>query len=141
MSVWNVAPVAQEPQTQLLQWRVMALPDGSRHLVGYASPVREGRTSSEILQFDIDQLRAVTGSGRVYALVGPPGHDGDAMYVWAVWRRLNEVDDFDDVSEQVWAEHLGRREAQGQARDPAAGSNDAVLGSGQGKAVCGGRSA
>jgi hypothetical protein len=106
MSVWKVAPVANEPQTQLHQWRVMALPDGSHHLVGYAFPAREGRTSSEIQQFDIDQLRAVTGSGRVYELVGPPGHDGDAMYVWTVWRRLNEVSDFDDVSEQVWATHL-----------------------------------
>lgn len=118
MSVWKVNPVATEPQTNLFEWRVMALPDGSRHLVGYALPAREGRTSSAIQQFDMERLRAVTDSGRVYALVGPPGHDSDAMYVWTVWRRLNEIDDFDDVSEQVWAEHIAALESS--AQDPEA---------------------
>jgi len=115
MTVWKVAPVVVEPQTQLLQWRVMAPPEGSRHIVGYAFPACTARTSSEVKQFDIDQLRAVTSSGRTYELVGPPGKDGDARYVWTVWRRLYEVGDFDDVSEQVWAEHLAANGHQGLA--------------------------
>lgn len=106
MSIWEVNPVAVEPETRLHTWRVMELPDGSRHLVGCALPAREGRTSSEVLQFDVQQLRAVTGSGRVYELVGPPGHDDDAMYVWDRWRRIYELVEFTDVTELVWAEHL-----------------------------------
>ena len=106
MSLWKVNHVADEPRTRLHQWRVMALPDGSRHLVGYAMPSREGRTSSAVEQFDVARLCAVTGSGRVYELVGRPGLDMDAQYVWDRWRHINEVSDFGDVSEEVWAEHL-----------------------------------
>lgn len=106
MSVWKVNAVADEPETRLLSWRVMELTDGSRHLVGYAVPAREGRTSSVVEEFDIGRLRAVTGSGRVYKLVGPPGHDSDALYVWDRWRRINEVAEFTDITTRVWSEHL-----------------------------------
>lgn len=106
MPIWKIQSVSQEPTTSLESWRVMELPDGDRHLVGYAVEAREGRTSSAIRQFDAGCLRAVTNSGRVYQLVGRPGADSDAEYVWARWRHINEVIEFADVSLQVWNEHL-----------------------------------
>lgn len=106
MPIWSVNPVADEPETQLAAWQVMEVPDGSRHLVGYALNAREGRVSTAVQQFDAERLRAVTRSGRVYELVGRPGCDSDADYVWALWRSLNKVEAFTDVTEAVWAAHV-----------------------------------
>jgi len=97
--------VADEPETTLVGWQVMQLPDGDRHLVGYAIEAREGRVSSRVETFDPSRLRAVTGSGRVYRLNGHPGGNSDAEYVWRRWQRINAVSDYDDVTQQVWAAH------------------------------------
>lgn len=106
MAIWTVQAISSEPTTSLARWRVMELPDGDRHLVGYAVEAREGRTSSPIRRFDVGCMRAVTNSGHVYQLVGRPGADSDADYVWATWQRVNEVTEFADVSMQVWNLHL-----------------------------------
>lgn len=111
MPIWTVLPIVQEPETRLRSWRVIELLDGSRHLVGYATDAREGRTSSAIREFDVGLLRAVTASGRVYELVGPPSVDPDADYVWARWRRINDIDEFADVTAQVWGQHTADSKA------------------------------
>jgi len=102
MPVWTIAAVADEPQTTLTNWQVVELPNGDRHLVGYAIEAREGRVSSRIHTFDQTTLRAVTRSGRTYQLRGRPGVDTDAACVWRTWMRLNHATDFADVSSQVW---------------------------------------
>jgi hypothetical protein len=74
----------RQPAVRLTQWQVMKSlgHDGklSRRLVGRCD--YEGRKSSAIKLFDLIALQATTASGRCYTLIGPPGEDLDAMWVW-----------------------------------------------------------
>ena len=106
MTTWMIQSVEDQPETELVDWQVMLLANGDRHLVGYCREHREGRASTAVQRFDWRNMRAVTSSGRVYQLLAPPGHDGDAAYVWRRWARINRVSSGDDVSKQVWLQHL-----------------------------------
>lgn len=109
MNVWTIADVAEEPEVTLTNWQVLELPNGDRHLVGYALESRRGRVSSCIETFDRLSLRAVTSSGRTYQLRGHPGIDRDGEYVWRLWARLNQAPQFSDVSAEVWASHVASK--------------------------------
>jgi hypothetical protein len=100
--VWACAPVSERPKLVLTDWRVYSVPlpgrtECTRHFVGYNATDREGRVSSAIVQFDSATMRGVTKSGRVYALHGRPGRDGDADYTWSRWKDINGVTDADTV--------------------------------------------
>lgn len=105
MSVWKIAPVTDSPGATLINWAVLELPAGDRHLAGYSLESSEGRTSTVIVEFDFQSLRARTASGRTYQLSGAPGLNSDAEYTWGRWCRLNEVERWSDVSLDVLAEH------------------------------------
>lgn len=92
MPVWSATPIADRPDDELTGWAVFDLPNGNRHLAGWSCGDREGRATSAVLEFDEQQLRAVTSSGRVYQLRGRPGLGLDAEYVWRRWCGINEVD-------------------------------------------------
>lgn len=102
MNVWTIASVEDEPETTLTNWQVLELPNGDRHLVGYAVEDREGRVSSSVQAFDRESLCAVTSSGRVYRLKGRPGVDKDAECVWRTWARINQALQFTDISSAIW---------------------------------------
>lgn len=100
-SIWRPASVQQEPETRLTQWRVFkvkGLPDEAEtiHFVGRAE--WEGRVCSPVQEYDPTTKRGVTRSGRVYELLGPSGHNGDAMYVWARWCHINNIEEVTDVT-------------------------------------------
>ncbi len=106
MPLWKPAPVDQSPEVVLESWRIMEVTspywDGaSRHFVGYNISDREGRVSSEIVVFDTDKMCGITRSGRVYKLIGEPGHNSDAGYVWQRWKDMNHVETESDVTDQV----------------------------------------
>lgn len=105
MTDWMIANVTEEPVVTLTDWQVRELPNGDRHLVGFAIESRKGRVSSLIEVFDSTSLRAVTSSGRAYQLYGRPGIDCYGEYVWLRWARLYQVTKFSDVSAEVWASH------------------------------------
>lgn len=109
MSVWTIAEVSDEPETTLTNWQVIELPNGDRHLVGYAIEAREGRVSSFVEFFDQASLRAVTSSGRTYQLEGRPGIDRDGEYVWRRWARINHATEFKDVSAEVWERRIAEQ--------------------------------
>jgi len=121
MPVWEIASVTEQPETTLTDWAIFELPNGNRHLSGWAVEDREGRVSSHIQEFDINNLRAVTESGRVYQLCGSPGTNADADYTWNRWKQINEVEACLDVAREVWKEHrthnapgvIKRRETSG----------------------------
>lgn len=98
MNVWRTAPVAYEPEILLGHWRIIELPDGDRHFYGYRLDAAEGRVSSKIVTYDPVAKRGVTRSGRVYRLEGESGFHPDAEYVWAAWKRLNDVVEFKDIT-------------------------------------------
>lgn len=104
MSIWRVAPVQEHPEAQLVSWRVFELPDGDRHFCGYETYFQEGRVCSSVVSFDPETRRGMTWSGRFYELVGRPGYDSDALYVWERWCTRNAVEEFTDISDQVYKE-------------------------------------
>lgn len=105
MPVWETIPVTDQPTLTLERWSIYELPDGDRHLVGWAIENREGRVSSRIEQFDINTMCGVTSTGRVYKLDGRPGRNMDAEYTWNNWRAMNDVESLVNVSQVVWTEH------------------------------------
>lgn len=104
MALWEVASVARQPALTLVRWRVLETETGERHLTGWCVENREGRVSSLIRTFDPTNGRAVTRSGRVYRLEGPPGDDRDASYVWLQWSIANKVLEVHDRTDDVYAE-------------------------------------
>jgi len=106
MPVWRTRPVEEQSTLTLEAWKVIELPGGDRHLVGYCIENREGRVSSVIRDFDPSSLRAKTKTGRVYRLRGGPGANLDAEYVWGIWARVNFASSWTDVTELAWNEHL-----------------------------------
>jgi hypothetical protein len=86
ISIWKPASVTQEPETKLTQWqvyKVKALGEETIHFNGYAR--YEGRVCSAVQEFDKTTMRGRTKSGRIYELVGEPGRNRDAEYVWNDW--------------------------------------------------------
>jgi hypothetical protein len=92
-SVHESEPVAREPHKQISRWGLyqfhFAGGTRSRHLVGWSG--NEGRVSTAVEVLNLESMTATTESGRVYAMVGPPGWDSDATYVMGVWMRVNSV--------------------------------------------------
>lgn len=101
MAVWEVASVEEQPSLTLLSWRVVEIEAGTRHFMGYCPENQEGRVSTAIVSFDPATGKGITVSGRVYQLLGYPGADRDADYVWHTWCRVNSVTSFVDVTDEV----------------------------------------
>lgn len=97
ISIWKVADVKDEPQTQLTQWRIFLVDGKDIHFVGYAG--YEGRVCSAVQTFDPTTRRGVTKSGRIYELIDHPGFNGDAMYVWRRWLDINDNPPAEDVTD------------------------------------------
>ena len=97
ISVWQVASVTDEPETQLSQWRIFLVDGKDIHFVGYTG--YEGRVCSAVQTFDPTTCRGVTKSGRIYELAGHSGFNGDAMYVWRRWLGINDNPPHEDVTD------------------------------------------
>ncbi len=104
MPVWSPLSVEVESELTLRSWQVMQLPCGDFHLVRYCIENREGRTSSAVEFFDKERLVAMTDSGRVYRLLGAPGGNMDAEYVWRRWARINDANEWTDIGPAIWRE-------------------------------------
>lgn len=102
MTPWTTAPIEATPDTRLLSWLVLELPDGSRHIVG-TSLATPGRSVSDAVEaFDLERLRAITREGRVIELAGFCVEFNDADDVWGSFMREHDIDNFIDVSDNVW---------------------------------------
>ena len=91
MSMWSV----HEVSSPLLE-------ETTQHLVGVVDGY--GRVCSPIQEFDRETMTVTTQSGKLYELVGEPGLDMDAAYVFANWCRMNGVTEVTDVTDQYWNE-------------------------------------
>ena len=87
-SVWKVAPVSQAPSITLTNWSIRHATDGD-HFVGTADYY--GRVSTPIVTFDEATKKGITTSGRIYQLVGEPGHSGDAEHTWGMYKDINQI--------------------------------------------------
>ena len=103
ISIWKPTDVTQEPHTKLTQWRIYRVKadfhgtGDTIHFVGSAG--YEGRVSSAIQTFDARSHKGISGSGRIYQLLGDSGFNGDAMYVWGRWVSMNGDPEVEDITE------------------------------------------
>ena len=109
MPVWCTRPVSEQGELALRNWKVLQLPNGERHLIGYCVENREGRVSSVVREIDYGSLTAVTRAGRKYVLHGLPGVDLDAQHVWKRGAAFNAVRSWEDVTCTVWSMHESSR--------------------------------
>jgi hypothetical protein len=72
----------------------------THHLIGFVLQEDAGRASTAIQSFDKEKRLIETQSGRLYQLIGEPGQDSDADYVWSAWKMRNDARDEKDVTEQ-----------------------------------------
>ena len=103
MPVRRVAAINAEPGIVLIRWRVLQTDQGHRHLVGAREDDFDGRVSTAIVSFDVPKQVAVTQSGRIYRLSGPPGYSEDGQYVWERWSAANGVTSYEDVTSTYYS--------------------------------------
>ena len=104
--IWPIEAVEFRPRVLLSSWRLyeVAHMQGealSRHLVGYVLARDHGQVSSPVVRIDAAARCCVTHSGRIYELVGEPGYNEDAMYVWHRWTEVNVVVDVRDLTDEL----------------------------------------
>lgn len=90
-SVWRSASVNDEPEIQLCQWHIKKDTNGGCYFVGSRVDDGTGRVSTAIVEFDAEQRRGRTQSGRVYELVGPKGRSTNGEYIWSVYKIANGI--------------------------------------------------
>lgn len=110
MNIWRASSIEETPELELTNWQIIEVdsdlwPGKTRHFVGYNITEREGRVSSEIQVFDKQNMCGRTRSGRVYKLVGPPGGDLDAIYVWDFWKKRNQITSEIRVTDEMLVKH------------------------------------
>ena len=101
MSVFRPASVKEMPEVFLSRWHVVEANDGvnkTLHFVGYNSQEGYGMVSSPILEFDHNKKCGKTRSGRVYQLVGQPGFNLEADYVWQNWKNRNKIVESESIN-------------------------------------------
>ena len=101
MPNWKGSAVTVKPDIFLTDWRIMETERDERHFVGARVDSGMGRVSSAIRTFDAARMVGITTTGKVYSLVGPPGQNGTADHVWSVWRHINMVSSYADVTDSA----------------------------------------
>jgi hypothetical protein len=94
MSLFRPASVKDMPEVFLSRWHVTQASNNTEttlHFVGYNSKEGYGMVSSPIVEFDSTKKCGKTRSGRVYKLVGQPGFNLEADYVWQNWKKNNSI--------------------------------------------------
>lgn len=90
MSTWLPPTADEQPEVSLVSWGafevlVPELGAPTIHIAGLHERAGEGRVTSPVAKVDGASRCVVTSTGRVYRLIGPPGMQGDAEYVWRRW--------------------------------------------------------
>jgi hypothetical protein len=90
MSTWLPPTAEEQPEVSLVDWGafevlVPELGAPSIHVAGVRAAGGEGRVSSPVARVNGAGRCVVTSTGRVYRLIGAPGLQGDAAYVWRRW--------------------------------------------------------
>ncbi len=107
-NVWEIPPVDVQPEKWLDSWRIVKVVTVAAnpehygfHFVGRNIRENSGAVSSKIEKFHPGTMSGVTRSGRVYRLVGPPGSNADADYVFNYWLHANRAEAEDATEEFI----------------------------------------
>jgi hypothetical protein len=119
MPTWPIDSVKDRPDVTLRSWAAFDVPlngtdqPWTRHFTGWSCDDGQGQVCSAVQHFDPATAKCVTHSGRVYRLLGRPGHDLDAEYVWQRWKRIANVHEERDVTNEVLAAIQAAQAASG----------------------------
>lgn len=98
INIWAQPPVDVVPTKMLDSWSIVKVVEANVcqeqfefHIVGRDINECNGAVSSKIAEFYPQRMQGKTQSGRIYQLVGSPGHNSDADYVLRGWCRINQV--------------------------------------------------
>jgi len=108
MSLYTPASPSLEPVADLERWQIREVAGGNGPTMHFVGRIvgEDGRVSSRIVSFDRRSMEGVTRSGRRYRLLGEPGTDGDAEYVWSHWVRINGVSEWTAATPERLEESL-----------------------------------
>jgi len=106
MSIWLPEEPASRPDDKLICWAAFEalVPDldgPTLHLVGYIERESAGRVTSPLMGIDRATRTLTTRSCSSYRLVGAPGVNGDAEYVWRRWLRLWKAEVLRDATQDL----------------------------------------
>lgn len=102
-NVWEPIGVEDQPEIDLVHWRVYRI-DKYVHFVGYSVTSLEGRVSSRVVDYHKPTQKGKTRTGRVYHLLGAPGFNDDAMYVFKAWCDMYKTKEIEDITEDYYNE-------------------------------------
>lgn len=108
MPIWRTSSVKATPEPHVRDWRLIRSETNDIHIVGFNVTESKGRVSSALTTFDPVTRTGTTSSGRRYVLRGESGWSADADYTFAVWRDVNHVANWTDVTSEVLARGLSR---------------------------------
>lgn len=99
-------PDKAETKIQMTSWSVREVSssdinEGStQHLIGLVNGY--GRVCSPIQEFDRETMIATTRSGKQYKLLGEPGLNMDAAFVFENWCQMYKITQVTDITDQYW---------------------------------------
>lgn len=105
--IYGIAEPRNNFPVTIMAWSIREIVSGeseqpTRHLVGHIPQNSSGRASSAIQSFDREKMLITTSSGRVYALLGHPGENADAEFVWTHWKKINNAQSEKDVTNEYY---------------------------------------
>jgi len=89
-SIWSAASIEEQPSVVIYDWTIKKT-DKGEYFVGTEAGGRNGRVSTQIVEFDEAKMVGKTKSGRIYQLKGPSGYSSDGEYVWSYYKERNQL--------------------------------------------------
>lgn len=101
----RLAPrVAEQPEFELIDWRVVARSNGDEVLVGFWNSGATCRVTTPVAHFDPQRREVRTLSGRRYELSGPPAASDEALLLIEARLAATGLSDCTDVTAAFWRE-------------------------------------
>jgi hypothetical protein len=83
--VWPPVHASNQPETALVDWRILQSGRGEHHLVGTVAGTGAGHTSLAICTLDLDAMTAASITGRRYRFIGNPANGDAWVRRWSAW--------------------------------------------------------
>src|SRR5882757_2075224 len=92
---WRTSSVEVLPKVKLRGWDIKKDRQGNLYFVGHRSSDGWLRVSTAIVEFDAEERRGRTQSGRVYELLGPPGLTERGEVLWSAYKSAAGITEAD----------------------------------------------
>ena len=89
-------------------WRIFQV-GPLRYVAGRRVATDKDGVTTPVIRLDTANLAVLTLSGSVYLLVGPPKPGPASLELWAAYCKKFQIDEWQDVTDEIWNMHLGGR--------------------------------